>query len=286
MQTALVFGGTRFFGVDLVNALLEKGVTVTIATRQQSEDPFGEKVERLKLDRFDESSIKEAIDGKKWDVVFDQNCYSSEDAEIAFHALNGKIKRYIFTSTLSVYDDGKAMSEEQFDPYTYELKMVNREDVTYKEGKRQAEAYFFQKATFPVVAVRIPIVMGEEDYTNRLVHYIKSIKMGEPVYFPNPDAEMVFIHQQEAGEFLTWIADTEFTGPINASATGKISMKALMELIGKEVGKEVYISTDEESESPYGITNSWFLSNEKATKFGYSFSNLQDWLPGLISMLA
>ncbi|WP_070119323.1 NAD-dependent epimerase/dehydratase family protein [Bacillus marinisedimentorum] len=286
MKTALVFGGTRFFGVDLVNSLLEKGIMVTIATRQQSSDPFGDTVERLKLDRFDEDSVRQAVEGKQWDAAFDQICYSSEDAKITVDALEGKVKRYIFTSTLSVYDEGEDLSEEQFDPYTYKLKMVNRQDVSYKEGKRQAEAYFYQKASFPVTAVRIPIVMGEEDYTGRLLHYIHQVKEGKPIYLPNPNAEMVFIHQQEAGDFLAWIADTDFTGPINASATGKISLKALIELIGEEVGKEIHVTTDDEHESPYGIKNSWFLSNEKAANLGYSFTKLEDWLPKLVSELS
>ncbi len=152
------------------------------------------------------------------------------------------------------------------------------------KGKRKHTSN--QKASFPVTAVRIPIVMGAEDYTGRLLHYIQQIKEGKPIYLPNPNAEMVFIHQQEAGNFLAWIADKDFTGPINASATGKISLKALIELIGEEVGKEVHVTTDEEHESPYGIKNSWFLSNEKAAKLGYSFTRLNDWLPELVSELS
>lgn len=285
MKTALVFGGTRFFGVNLIDSLLAKGVHVTVATRQNSEDSFGDKVERLKVDRFDEASVKNAVDGREWDVVFDQLCFSSEDAEIIANTLTGKMKRYVFTSTLSVYDYGEEMAEEVFDPYSYEVKMVNRQEVSYQEGKRQAEAYFFQKATFPVVAMRIPIVLGEEDYTERLLHYVKSSKEGKSVYFPNPEAKMCFVHQREAGEFLSWVAEVDFTGPINVCANGYISMEALMRLIEAKTGKSIII-TDDKLESPYAITETWTLSNEKATKLGYQFTNLQEWLPGLIEYLA
>ncbi|EKN66902.1 hypothetical protein BABA_13477 [Neobacillus bataviensis LMG 21833] len=41
--------------------------------------------------------------------------------------------------------------------------MGDSTDFTYAEGKRQAEAVLFQQATFPVVAVRFPIVMGVDD---------------------------------------------------------------------------------------------------------------------------
>jgi nucleoside-diphosphate-sugar epimerase len=283
MKTALVFGGTRFFGVDLVNALLNKGVKVTIATRGQTEDPYGDKVDRIRVDRFNEKSVQDAVEGRVWDVVFDQLCFSSEDAKIATNALEGKIKRYIFTSTMSVYEFVKGNVEEDFNPYEYELKMVSKADVDYQEGKRQAEAYFFQKASFPVVAVRIPIVLGEDDYTKRLLHYIISINEGKPVYFPKPEIEMCFIHQKEAGDFLAWTAEKDFTGPINACANGDISMKALMDVISKQIGKEANIVTDTELDSPYGIDRSWSLINTKAKELGYSFTNLNDWLPQLIS---
>lgn len=287
MKTALVFGGTRFFGVNLVESLLDKGVQVTVATRQSSSDSLGDQVERLKVDRFDEASVMAAVDGRKWDVVFDQICFSSTDAEITVQALEGKVKRYVFTSTLSVYDLGKDMPEELFDPYTYEVKMVERDDVTYQEGKRQAEAYFFQKASFPVVAMRIPIVLGEEDYTERLLHYVRSVKAGKAVYFPNPEAEMCFVHQKEAGNFLSWVAETDFAGPINVCANGRISMKDLMQLIGKKTSKEVTITTEDDSiESPYGIPETWTLSTEKASQLGYEFTNLEEWLSGLVDKLA
>ncbi|MFS0672152.1 NAD-dependent epimerase/dehydratase family protein [Ornithinibacillus sp. 179-J 7C1 HS] len=286
MKTALVFGGNRFFGVNLVDKLLKNGVEVTVATRQTSGDSFGDKVERLKVDRFNESTVREAVEGKEWDVVFDQLCFSSNDAEIIANTLTGKMKRYVFTSTLSVYDYGVKMAEEVFDPYTYEVKMVDRTEVTYQEGKRQAESYFFQKTNFPVVAMRIPIVLGEKDYTERLLHYVKSAQEGKKVYFPNPDAEMCFVHQKEAGEFLAWIAEKDFTGPINVCANGFITMKELMKLISEKTGKEVVITTEEEIESPYAINETWTLSNEKAINLGYNFTNLNDWLPDLITFFA
>jgi nucleoside-diphosphate-sugar epimerase len=286
MKTALVFGGTRFFGVNLVEKLLEQGVKVTVATRQNSEDPFGDKVERIKVDRFDEASVKNAVHDREWDVVFDQLCFSSNDAEIIANTLTGKMKQYVFTSTLSVYDYGVQMKEEVFDPYTYELKMVDRQNVTYQEGKRQAESFFFQKVAFPVVAMRIPIVLGEEDYTERLLHYVKSAKEGKKVYFPNLEAEMCFVHQKEAGEFLAWVAETNYTGPINVCANGFITMGELMELISHKTGNEMIVTSEEQLESPYAIKETWTLSNEKAANLGFEFTNLNDWLPELISHLA
>ncbi|WP_026905851.1 NAD-dependent epimerase/dehydratase family protein [Paucisalibacillus globulus] len=286
MKTALVFGGTRFFGVNLVEDLLARGMKVTVATRQYSDDPFGDKVERLKVDRFDMESVEAAVQDREWDVVFDQLCFSSNDAKIIANTLEGKMRRYVFTSTLSVYDYGMKMTEEEFNPFTYELNMVDRQEVSYQEGKRQAEAYFFQKATFPVVAMRIPIVLGEQDYTERLKYYVESVKEGKKVYFPNLKAEMCFVHQKEAGEFLAWVADTDFTGPINVCANGFITMGALMKLVSEKTTCDVNITSEEQLESPYAIKETWTLNNEKAARLGYKFTNLTNWLPELITYLS
>lgn len=49
----LVIGGTRFFGIHTVNALLEHGHDVTIATRRNTSDSYGDKVERICVERTD-----------------------------------------------------------------------------------------------------------------------------------------------------------------------------------------------------------------------------------------
>ncbi len=287
MKTALVFGGTRFFGVNLVQELLNKGVKVTVATRQNSEIPFGNKVETLKVDRFDLDSVKEAVSGKTWDVVFDQICFNARDARIAIQALTNKIHTYIFTSTMSVYDYAENVVEADFDPYSYPISDTPPDQVSYQEGKRQAEAVFFQEATFPVIAVRIPIVLGEHDYTERLLLHINRVKEGAVIGFPNLQAKMGFIHQKEAGSFLAWISEQNCTGPINACANKEISMAELMALIEEEVGKKAILPNtfDPSEHSPYGIENNWNMSNSKASELGFRFSNLTDWLPGLIKHL-
>ncbi|WP_110113128.1 NAD-dependent epimerase/dehydratase family protein [Bacillus sp. CGMCC 1.16541] len=286
MKTALVLGGTRFFGVNLVESLLAKGIQVTIGTRGETQDPFGDQVQRIKLNRFDKMSLIEKTYGKTWDVVFDQICYASHDASIAIEAFKDKVKHYVFTSTLSVYGFlDHTCREEDFDPYTYPISYVNRENLSYQEGKRQAEAVFFQHAPFSVTAVRIPIVLGEQDYTNRLLFHVDKILHEESIGLQNKEAEMNFISQQEAGDFLTWCGENQLKGPVNACANGSISLQELIQTIEKETEKTANITTTitDENGSPYGVEQSWTMSNERATAWGYPFTDLRSWLPSLIN---
>ena len=50
----LVVGGTRYFGIHMVKRLLADGHQVTIATRGRNKDPFGNQVERIHMDSYDE----------------------------------------------------------------------------------------------------------------------------------------------------------------------------------------------------------------------------------------
>ena len=146
----------------------------------------------------------------------------------------------------------------------------------------------FKEASFPVVAVRFPIVMGEHDYTRRLHFHVERILHDQPISLPNIDAQMSYITDEEAAEFLFFVGVTPIEGPYNATASGAISLKELLALIEEESGKRAKISLvggDEESQSPYGVPADWYMTNAKAEKAGFTFSQLRDWLPNLVKTL-
>ena len=61
----LVLGGTRFFGVHLVRELIKQGHKVTIATRGNKVDEFGDRVNRIKVDHANFIEMKNAFLNKK-----------------------------------------------------------------------------------------------------------------------------------------------------------------------------------------------------------------------------
>lgn len=289
MKNILVLGGTRFFGLKLVELLIEEGHHVTIVTRGQLHNPFGEQVEHLIVDRSNRGAFAKAVEGRHFDIVYDNICYSPNEAQAFCEIFNGRIGKLVFTSTLSTYEvDGKPKTENDFDPYTYEIRMGDAKDFTYNEGKRQAEAVFYKEAQFPVVAVRLPIVMGEDDYTKRLHFHVERIANDEPIGFVNMDAEMSFIQATEAAKFLHWAGMTDVEGPFNATANGKISLRALIALIEEATGKraKIVLLGPEEIRSPYAVPASWYMDNSKAQQAGFTFSELSNWLPKLVQNLA
>lgn len=290
MKKVLILGGTRFFGKRLVDQLLWEGQSeITVATRGKTEVDFGSEVKRIRLDREDPQSLTEAAHSDQWDIVYDNICYSPNEAKAACEAFAGQTQRYVLTSTLSVYGEpSPGFKETDFDPYTYPLQYGNKEDFTYGEGKKLAEAVFFQTASFPVAAMRIPIVLGMDDYTRRLHFHIKHVQQGKPIGMPNPEAEIGFIHSTEAARFLAWLGNISLTGPVNASSKGSITLKAMMSLIETVTGMQSQIlrQTVEEDMSPFGVEQSWTMDTSKAEQSGYTFEPLMDWFPGLVREIA
>ncbi|MDK8181981.1 NAD-dependent epimerase/dehydratase family protein [Paenibacillus sp. UMB4589-SE434] len=297
MTKVLVLGGTRFFGKKLVQLLLEDGTDVTLVTRGQTVDTFGDQVKRLQLDRTDQAALAAAVGESEWDVVYDNICFFPQDALSACEIFAGKVKRYIFTSTMAVYEFGDQMHpEDDFNPYTYPIPVKLPTEPSYAEGKQLAEAVLFQQAPFPVCAVRFPIVLGTDDYTERLLFHIERVQQGLPIGIPNLDAVMGFITSDEAARFLFWLKNQHFEGPVNARSDGELSIGQIMKLIEAEVGTKALIEKPsaaddtlkqaDGSASPFGITASWRMDTSKAVQHGFEFDKVAEWYPRLIKELA
>ncbi|RUS48843.1 NAD-dependent epimerase/dehydratase family protein [Cohnella sp. AR92] len=291
MRKVLVIGGTRFFGKKLVKRLIRSGVDVTVLTRGQAPDEFGDAVRRLTVDRQDEDALHRALGNETYDVVYDNICYSAEQAEAAVRLFEGRAGRYIVTSSRSVYPfGGPAKREEEVDPYSYPLPDEYSKDTDYAEGKRLVEAVIFQKAPFPAAAVRFPVVLGNDDYTRRLLLHIELVQQGLPIGMPKPHAPVSFISSDEAADFLFWLGSSKLTGPVNACSKGVISPGGIVALIEEAVNRKASIvsleDVPQEQHSPYGVPDDWHMDTNKAEEAGFAFGPLEAWLPALIRELA
>ncbi len=288
MDHVLILGGTQFFGKRLVHTLLENGKKVTLATRGQKADPFGDKVQRLAIDREDSQSLKEAFANQTFDIVYDQSCFSPQEALDSANALRGKARKYIFTSSQAVYDFGTNRTEEEFDPYHFSFNYKSRQEypgyLGYQEAKRAAESVLFTQTDFEVTAVRLPIVIGPDDYTKRLTFHVDKVKKNEPIGIENPDARYSFIHSKEAAEFLYLMGASSFTGPINPGCEEDISLLKLVGKIEKQTRHKAIITNilTKENTSPYSLPGPWSINTNKVKQLGYTFSSLDSVLEELI----
>lgn len=280
----LVVGGTKFFGIPMVNRLLADGHDVTVATRGNRPFEFDGDVTHVIMDRKDPESVRRALAGLRFDLIIDKVAYCSNDVKSLLE--NASSDRYIQMSTCSVYSNNHTgITEDEFDAQAYPLVWTERTD-DYGEVKRQAEraAYEFMDSS-RCAFVRYPVVMGEHDYTGRLRFYVDHIRNGIPMKLTGEDALNAYINEKEAGEFIAYLAGHFVSGPVNGCSSGAIRVSDLIRCIETKLNRKAVISEAGDS-APYnthGIDRSF--STAKAESIGYHFSAIEEWIFELIGLL-
>lgn len=298
----LVIGGTKFFGVHMINKLVKEGHDVTIATRGLHEDPFGDYVKRIVFDRSDEESCAKAFSDLYFDVVIDKIAYCSNDIVRIAGAIN--CKRYVCMSTTAVYqpltigtceDDYCALDDYE------NIKWCERADLDYAEGKRNVERAIFLAeigGSTENILFRCPFVVGPDDYTRRLHFYIEHVVGGIPMAIDNLDCQISMISSLEAGQFMAYLATADIFEPeqesdgekivdviaVNGANKGTISLGEIIRYVEEKTGKKAILSEDGDA-APYNGTMENEVDTGLARELGYEFSPLRDWIFDLVDVL-
>ena len=280
-MNVLVLGGTRFFGIPMVKDLLEKGHKVTIATRGNANDDFGNKVNRIIVERTNAESMKEAFTGKHFDVVIDKIAYCSNDIQYAMDSIS--FDKYIYMSSTSVYNPKHLNTiEDDFNGLSKDFVWCGRMDFPYEQIKRQAEYALWQKYSEKKwLAVRYPFAIGKDDYTKRLFFYVEHTVKSIPMNIDNLDCQMSFIRSDEAGKFLSFLVESDTVGAINGSADGTISLREIIEYIESKTGSKAIIDASGEN-APYNGEPEYSINTDKAKSLGFKFSSLREWIFDLL----
>jgi nucleoside-diphosphate-sugar epimerase len=276
----LIIGGNRYVGLRLATQLDRENkhdLHILNRTGQAAH------IKNAAIFKGDRSDLVQAGIDREWDLIYDFAAYNYADAKTALDHFS-RVGRYIFISTVSVYDLGANLKEEAFDPAHHRLGTTGE---GYRFGKRQAEGVFAQLAGFPVLSVRFPVILGPDDYTRRLEFHIEHATRGETVFATDPTARFSVVHAQDAADFLHWAGSKqEITGPINVASPHPITLRALSAQIELGTGhrlKTAVPSTGQtEGLSPYSPEQDWFVDVARMIQAGFRTRAVDDWLPGLI----
>jgi nucleoside-diphosphate-sugar epimerase len=301
-KNILVIGGTRYIGKLLVQRLLRAGHRVTIATRGYAPDPFGDRIARVRVDRRNETAMRNAFAHLgPFDIVYDQMCYSPLDAAIAVRTFAGKVGRYVMASTIDAYrtlgyghanplrESDLAAPAQPIDA-AYPWHDPCRATECYVAGKVQAEAYFVRDGSLPLVTPRLAHVLGgPEDFTGRLAHYVELARMNGVLEYSNADAVLSFLPLQGAVDFLVWVGLQDFTGPVNAACDGPLSAAGLYERVGAVLDTPVRMRQRVPPAvmgrlSPFDVPGAMVLDTSRAQALGYRFGHCEDWIDDTIQL--
>ncbi|MBZ5619240.1 MAG: SDR family oxidoreductase [Acidobacteriia bacterium] len=180
----LVIGGTQFIGPLLVDELVKGGHDVAVLHRKPKHD-LGRRVENIMADRNDADSLREALSGRRFEVVFD-NAYdwqrgtTAAQVEATVRAAGNRINRYVFMSSVAAYGDG--LNHKESDPLAPDYHAE-----PYVRHKATTERLLFRmraRSGFPVVTFRPPFLYGANNPYYREQFFWDRLRAGRPIIIP------------------------------------------------------------------------------------------------------
>ncbi|HXH32733.1 MAG TPA: hypothetical protein VNJ01_18180 [Bacteriovoracaceae bacterium] len=186
---------------------------------------------------------------------------------------------------MSVYGPGGNLTEAAFSGPAQGFSVDADPGSSYAEAKRQVES-LLASGGCPATLVRFPIVLGIDDFTQRLIYHVERIKKGEGIYFPDPAAKLSFIDSADAAEALYQLGSLPPAGPVNVASEEPVPLGELVQFIEKQVGKKFSPSSSTEDWSPFGVDGDWYLNVGKAKRLGLTCRPVWDWLGPLVAELS
>ena len=213
LMNLLVLGGTAFVGRRIVEAAIARGHDVTIFTRGRTNPGIFPEVEHLRGDREVDLS---PLDGRRFDAAIDTSGYLPRVVRASAEALSDKVERYVFVSTLSVYDSASRLDESTA---TQVASDPESEDITADYGPLKVLCEREVTRIFPdaSLVVRPGLVVGRYDYTGRFAYWPRRVAEGGEVLAPGrPDSRLWLIDGADLADWMVSMIERGMTGVYNA----------------------------------------------------------------------
>jgi 2'-hydroxyisoflavone reductase len=225
----LVLGGTKFLGRHAVDAALAGGHEVTIFTRGQTNPELYPEVEHLQGDR---DGDLDALHGGTWDGVVDTSGYVPRIVRQAAELLRDRVGRYVFVSSISVYDDFSAPVTEATPVAELEDRATEEIMEHYGALKAACERVVAEVYGERSARVRAGLIVGPHDPTDRFTYWPRRIALGGEVLGPgDPDAPVQFI---DARDLALWLVQLALEGPGGTfNATGPTRLLTFGQLLDR-----------------------------------------------------
>lgn len=188
MEQLLILGGANFIGRNLLEQLQNHSqYEITLFNRGKTNADLFPKFNRIIGDR--NTKDIEKISNKSWDYIIDLSCYYPDSLATVLKSIDyQKLKRYVFISTCSVYDNNEKNSvptpengpilsctpEQQVSPLP----------AAYGEKKVACEK-LLAASGLDYINLRPGLVYGKYDYTDRLYYWLHQVQSKDTILLPN-----------------------------------------------------------------------------------------------------
>jgi 2'-hydroxyisoflavone reductase len=271
----LILGGTGFTGPHQVRYALSRGHSVTLFNRGRQSLEWPRQVEQLVGDR--EAGDLRALAGREWDACIDNPTTLPVWVRDIGQALRGRVKQYIFISTISVYADNREPADESAAVATYSGADPMRETLASLRasagtlyGPLKALSEKEALVQFPGMAtiVRPGLIVGPGDESDRFTYWPVRLARGGEVLAPGDgDDPVQIIDARDLAEWTIRLAESRVFGTFNATGPAhRLSMGGML--------RDIAAATHSTAHLVWVPTA--FLDSEKVA----AWSDMPVWVPG------
>lgn len=214
----LILGGTVFLGRHLVTAAQARGHTVTLFNRGQHNPDLFPDVEKLRGDR---GGNLDALRGRQWDAAIDTSGYLPRVVRQSADLLKDAVGHYTFISTLNVYPNDVMntpdLPEDSSLATLPEAWSEDQAEALYGPLKAACEATVTEAMPERALLVRLGLLIGPHDPTNRFTYWPIRIARGGDVLIPdarNRSLRLV-VDARDVAAWNIHAVERGLTGPYN-----------------------------------------------------------------------
>jgi len=218
----LVLGGTGFIGPHQIDTALARGHRVTVFNRGRRAGLFGGRVEELVGDRDARvgDGLKALAGTRSWDAVIDNSGYVPRHVRDSAELLKGRVGRYLYISTVAVYDFEAATHFTEAGPLAA-LEDPAVEEVNNKTyGPLKAECDLLVRQIFGdgCTIVRPTYIVGPGDSSDRFTYWVARIHRGGDVLTcAHPDYEIAWVDVRDLCSWVIEALERDLPGTFNSS---------------------------------------------------------------------
>ncbi|HVS46417.1 MAG TPA: NAD-dependent epimerase/dehydratase family protein [Verrucomicrobiae bacterium] len=217
MASILILGGGVFLGKHVTTTLLSRGHQVTHFNRGRSGTAPAGAATILGDRRFDLASAGST----SWDAIVDTSGYVPRDVEIASRYFAQRAKRYLFVSTISVYDASFAPIDEDSPtvPLAPEADRTRVNPEIYGALKAGCEAIVTSTYRQRATIVRPGLIVGPDDPTDRFTAWPLRFARGGDVLVPeSPTFATQFVDVRDLAAFIVHALERDLAGIYNVTS--------------------------------------------------------------------
>lgn len=215
----LILGGTKFLGRHLVDAALAAGHEVTLFNRGKTNPTLFPTIETMIGDR-EHDIDKFASAGREWDAAIDVAGYVPRIVRLSAQSLERAVKKYVFISSVSVYQDYKKAGMDE----SYPVGKLADEAVeeitgeTYGPLKALCEKVVQEIYGESALIIRPGLIVGPYDPTDRFTYWPLRVKRSGDMITPDkPQTPIQIIDVRDLAEFIIKLIEENVSGIFNAT---------------------------------------------------------------------